>query len=77
MGPGRNALRALEITRIFNKAKDSVVYSYEHPFIEERLEALSKVVDRAERARLLREIGDHKFNEFADMPLFCLSPKRL
>ena len=70
--PGRNALRALETARILNKAKDSVVYAYEHPYIEERLEALSKVVDRGERARLLREIGDHKFNEFAAMPLFFL-----
>jgi peptide/nickel transport system substrate-binding protein len=70
--PGRNALRALETARILNKAKDSVVYAYEHPYIEERLEALNKVVDRGERARLLREIGDHKFNEFASMPLFFL-----
>ncbi len=30
------------------------------------------MVDRAERARLLREIGDHKFNEFAEIPLFWL-----
>src|SRR5712691_6163829 len=50
--PGRNALRALETARILNKAKDSVVYAYEHPYIEERLEALNKVVDRGERARL-------------------------
>ncbi len=70
--PGRNALRALETARILNKAKDSVVYAYEHPYIEARLEALNKVVDRGERARLLREIGDHKFNEFAAMPLFFL-----
>jgi hypothetical protein len=70
--PGRNALRALETARILNKAKDSVVYAYEHPYIEARLEALNKVVDRGERARLLREIGDHKFNEFASMPLFFL-----
>jgi ABC-type transport system substrate-binding protein len=69
---GRNAARALEMARIFNKAKDSVVYSYEHPYIEERLEALGKVVDRAERARLLREIGDHGFTEFASIPLFFL-----
>src|SRR5262245_8615696 len=69
---GRNALRALEMARIFNKAKDSVVYSYEHPYIEERLEALGKVVDQAERARLLREIGDHGFAEVASMPLFFL-----
>jgi len=70
--PGRNALRALETARILNKAKDSVVYAYEHPYMEERLEALNKVVDRGEGARLLREIGDHKFNEFASMPLFFL-----
>jgi hypothetical protein len=49
-----------------------VVYAYEHPFLEERHEALGKVVDQAERARLLREMGDHKFNEFADIPMFWL-----
>src|SRR5215470_384684 len=63
----------LNLLRIFNTAKNAVVCSYEHPYLEERLEALGKVVDKAERARLLREIGDHKFNEFADMPLFWLS----
>ena len=40
------------------------MYAYEHPYIEERLTALGQVVDRQERARLLREIADHKFNEF-------------
>ncbi len=70
--PLRGSPHALNLLRIFNKAKDSVVYAYDHPYIEERLEALGKVVDKAERARLLREIGDHKFNEFADMPLFWL-----
>ena len=70
--PLRGSPNALNLLRIFNKARDSVVYAYEHPYIEERLEALGKVVDKAERARLLREIGDHKFNEFADMPLFWL-----
>src|SRR5437016_6417065 len=59
-------------TGAYIKAKDPAVCSYEHPYIEERLEALGKVVDKAERARLLREIGNHKFNEFADMPLFWL-----
>jgi ABC-type transport system substrate-binding protein len=68
----RGSPNALNIVRIFNKAKDSVVYAYEHPFIEERLEALGTVVDPAERARLLREIGDHKFNEFAAIPMFWL-----
>jgi hypothetical protein len=49
-----------------------VAYLYEHPFIEERLAALGTVVEPAERARLLREIGDHKFTEFAEMPMFWL-----
>ena len=42
------------------------------PISRSAIEALGKAVDKAERARLLREIGDHKFNEFADMPLFWL-----
>src|SRR5262245_860576 len=70
--PSRHAARALEVARNVHKAKDSVGYWYEHPFIEERLEALSSVADAAERTRLLREIGDHKFNEFAEIPLFWL-----
>ena len=70
--PTRHAARALEVARNVHKAKDSVGYWYEHPFIEERLEALSTVADAAERTRLLREIGDHKFNEFAEIPLFWL-----
>jgi ABC-type transport system substrate-binding protein len=68
----RGSPNALNIFRIFNKAQNSVVYAYEHPFIEERLEALGKVVNPAERARLLREIGDHKFHEFAAIPMFWL-----
>jgi ABC-type transport system substrate-binding protein len=70
--PLRHSLRALDTSRIFHRSKDSVVYSYEHPTIEEKLETLNTVVDAGERARLLREIGDHKFAEFADIPLFWL-----
>jgi ABC-type transport system substrate-binding protein len=70
--PSRHSLRALDIIRLVHKAKDSTGYFYEHPVIEERLEALSQAVEPAERARLLREIGDHKFTEFAEIPLFWL-----
>ena len=70
--PTRHGLRALDIIRLAHKAKDSTAYFYEHPFIEERLEALGKVAEPGERARLLREIGDHKFTEFAEIPLFWL-----
>ena len=70
--PTRHAGRALEVARNVHKANDSLGHWYEHPFIEERLEALTTTVDMAERARLLREIGDHKFNEFAEIPMFWL-----
>ena len=36
------------------------------------LEALGQAVDPGTRARLLREIGDYKFTEFAEMPMFWL-----
>lgn len=68
----RGSPNALNLLRIFNRAKDSTVYGYDHPFIEERFETLGKTVDMAERARLLREIGEHKLTEFADMPLFWI-----
>jgi len=57
----------IEFTR-----QPSAVYAYEHPAIEARLAALDTVVEPAARGRLLREIGEHKFQEFADMPLFWL-----
>jgi hypothetical protein len=58
--------------QISKRDAESRVYAYEHPFIEERHEALSKAVNPAERARLLREAAGHKFNEFADIPMFWL-----
>jgi peptide/nickel transport system substrate-binding protein len=70
--PIRHALRALEETLLNHKSKDGIGYTYEHPFIEERIEALGRMVDPAERARLLREIGDHRFNAWSEIPLFWL-----
>jgi peptide/nickel transport system substrate-binding protein len=70
--PSRHAAQALEVSRNVHKSKDSTGYWYEHPELDERLEALTTVVDPAERARLLREIGDHKVHEFAEIPLFWL-----
>jgi hypothetical protein len=68
----RRSPNALDTVRIFNVNKNSVVYSYEHPFIEQVMEELARVVNPEDRARLLRSIGDHKFNEFAEMPLAAL-----
>jgi peptide/nickel transport system substrate-binding protein len=70
--PLRHGVRALDTNRLSYKSKDSIVYGYEHAFIDQRLEELGRVVDTAERARLLREIGDHRFNEFSEIPLFWL-----
>jgi hypothetical protein len=33
---------------------------------------VGRVVDPAERAQMLREIGDIRFNDFSDIPLFWL-----
>ena len=68
----RRSPNALDTVRIFNASKNSVVYSYEHPFIDHVMEELGRVVNPAERAQLLRSIGDHKFNEFAELPLAAL-----
>jgi peptide/nickel transport system substrate-binding protein len=70
--PLRHGLRALDTNRLANRSKDSIVYAYEDAAIDERLEALGQVVDRGERARLLREIGDQKFFEFTDIPIYWL-----
>jgi len=71
--PLRHGLRTLDVHRLAYKSKDSIVYAYEHASIDQRLEELGKVVDPVVRARLLREIGDHRFNEFSDIPLFWFS----
>jgi ABC-type transport system substrate-binding protein len=69
--PTRHGLRTLDVIRLAH-SKDGIGHFYEHPFIEERLDALGQAVEATERARLLRDIGDHKFTEFAEMPLFWL-----
>jgi ABC-type transport system substrate-binding protein len=70
--PLRHGLRALDTNRLAYRSKDSIVAAYENVAIDHRLEELGRVVDASERARLLREIGDIRFNEFSDIPLFWL-----
>ena len=64
-------LPRLETTRNVHKAKDWSGHWYEHPVIEERLEALRPGGYRRTES-LLREIGDHKFDAFAEIPMFWL-----
>ncbi|MGE3537529.1 MAG: ABC transporter substrate-binding protein [Candidatus Tectimicrobiota bacterium] len=70
--PLRNSLRTIDTIRVINTTRDSTVHAYLHPEIEKRIEALKTTADLQERARLFREIGDHKFNNFAEIPLFWL-----
>jgi peptide/nickel transport system substrate-binding protein len=48
----------------------SNTHHYENEFIDKSFLALTQSVNPAERQRLARAIGDHLFEEFADIPLF-------
>jgi peptide/nickel transport system substrate-binding protein len=53
-------------------SKGTVVHHFEDQFIDERYLKLTQTVDPNERQRLAREVGDHLFEEFADIPLLLL-----
>jgi ABC-type transport system substrate-binding protein len=62
----------IDYIRVYNKSVNGVAHVFEDAYIEERMDQLGVTVDKEERARLLREIGDHKFAEFAEIPMFWL-----
>jgi ABC-type transport system substrate-binding protein len=45
-------------------------HHYENEFVDKHYEMLSSAVNPKEREKLARTIGDHLFDEFADIPLF-------
>jgi ABC-type transport system substrate-binding protein len=45
-------------------------HHYENEFIDKTYELLAKTVNKEERQRIAQAIGDHLFEEFADIPLF-------
>jgi ABC-type transport system substrate-binding protein len=45
-------------------------HHYENEFVDKQYDLLTKTVNPQERQRLTRTIGDHLFEEFADIPLF-------
>ena len=45
---------------------------YESDLIVDKYDELTRTLDLVERDRIFREIGDHKFNNFASMPLHWL-----
>ena len=62
-----------ESVRIFNYSREEgVVYSYEHLDIDALYERLSQTVDPGRRQAILRVLGDHKYENYADIPLFWL-----
>lgn len=67
-GPG---LRPLDYARLLN-IEGGVVYAYTHAEIDKRYAELQVNFNKEDRARLLREIGDHKFVNFASVPMFWL-----
>ena len=60
-----------EWVRISYYSKGSA-HHFEDAFIEEKYLALTQATDPQERERLAREIGEHIFTEFADIPLLLL-----
>jgi ABC-type transport system substrate-binding protein len=48
----------------------SATHHYENELIDKHYDALTKSVNPQERQRIARTIGDHLFEEFADIPLF-------
>jgi ABC-type transport system substrate-binding protein len=54
-------------TSYFSKSN---THHYENEFIDKTYAALSAAVNPQERQKLARSIGDHLFQEFADIPMF-------
>lgn len=57
---------------VMSEEQGGVTHQYEHPFIEERWKRFNQSIDRAERSKILREIGDHLYSEYANIPLLWL-----
>ena len=72
--PLRSSRRPLQQQiRVHNlPAPLGVGHFYESDFIVEKYEELTQNLDPVERDRIFREIGDHKFDNFASMPLHWL-----
>ena len=72
--PLRSSRRPLQQQiRVHNlPAPLGVGHFYESDFIVEKYEELTQNLDPVERDRIFREIGDHKYDNFASMPLHWL-----
>lgn len=56
--------------RFYNDPVESVVHSYETDFMHENFLKLASAIGAEERSRWMRAIGDKKYEDFAEIPLF-------
>ena len=61
-----------EQVRIFNATEAGVVHQYETDSLQANWEELTKTLDATERDRLIREIGNEKFDNFENIPLLWI-----
>lgn len=57
---------------VLSDDQGGVTHQWETPFIEERWKKFNQSIDRNERGQILREIGDHLYNEYANIPMLWL-----
>ena len=71
--PFRTVRRPIqEQVRIFNATEAGVVHQYETDSLQANWEELTKTLDATERDRLIREIGNEKFDNFENIPLLWI-----
>ncbi len=68
----RPKLRPMEEQILSTHQAKGALHVFEDDFIEERYAKLTQTVDPAERDRILRDIGDHLFDEINSIPLFWI-----
>jgi len=54
------------------KSRESITYSFESKFIDDKLAELDGVTDAAGRHEIQRAIGEHMFTNYASMPLLYI-----
>ena len=67
--PDTNKLILLVLRYCKSRDSKSAGHIFEDEFIDKHYLTLSQTVNPEERQRLARAIGDHLFDEFADIPL--------
>ena len=59
--------------RVYNySGGEGLLFTYEHPEIDDAYEQLSQTVDPGRRHGILNHLGNLKYQEYADIPLFWL-----